>query len=1170
MKEKLLLKLAKFSLYGLVLQTLFVGVLMASDANAQRKQLNVNKVFVTFHLQDASLLEVFNTIEAKTDFVFNYDDHIINNKSKISVIGKKSIADILIQVSEVAGVKFDQINNIFNVERLNNKYEEANQPAIIMQTHTVSGSIISNDDGEPLVGVSIIVKGTTQGTVSDINGKYSIEVPSGESVLVFSFVGYQAQEIQVGNQTVINITLKSDVTALSEIVVIGYGIQKRTAVTGAVASVDSKEISALAVPSVESALQGRVAGVNVTTNGSPGADPIVRIRGIGSITGSSDPLYVVDGLPLTSLNSASALNSTSGLNSFDPKDIESVEVLKDAAAASIYGSRAANGVIIITTKTGSRNKGMSVNVESYYGVQQAWKQLDLLKRDQYIQYGTELLTNAGSTLPLRFSNLNEPIYEGATQTYAETETNWQDEVFRSAPIYQVQASVASTTDKTKLYASAGVYGQDGIMIGTNYKRYNFRLNSEVNISDHISFGQTMTVASDWRTNLQESGGRTILQHVIHQVPYMPVYDPTKLGGYRTADNNDGSDPENPVRIQEMDLNRTTGARMFGTAYLNINILPSLTYKFTFGGDYYSSKNIVDQPIYNDGFGARTTHNLQDNRITEFSPLYQNQLTFNKQFGRHTINVTAVAERQDHKFSGLNASSQQSSNIITSLQAGQNQTIGFNDTYETTLISYLGRLNYEFAGKYLLSASIRRDGFSGFAPGQKWGNFPGISVGWRISEESFMNALSSISELKLRASYGELGVNNVGPFDWQSLISINTTYPFNNTNQGGSYFNSLPNSELTWETTKMTNYGIDLGLWEGKVTVTAEYFQRKVDDLLLDVPLAPSMGYSVDFKGNVGKMENSGFELQAGYHKIAGDFTFDLSANLGTVKNKVTDLYVPGNTIYKGSNADFGGYDITKTEAGQSVQGFYGWVVEGLFQSEADIIGSDNRPNAAVQNLPLNEDGTVDMDQYNNPANKGQYTRPGDIRFKDLDGNGVINSDDRTYLGSFLPDFNYGLNLGANYKNFDLTLFIQGVQGNEVYNGTKVLSQGMLRLFGAETAVLDAWTTQNTNTSVPRAVNGDPNQNSRTSDRFVENGSYMRIKNLSFGYSLPAGFLNSFANGSIQKFRIYVSFQNLLTITDYTGYDPEIGARTINDLVQGIDYGQYPQPRSIMGGIQLSF
>jgi TonB-linked SusC/RagA family outer membrane protein len=1115
---------------------------------------------VALSAESASLKEVLESLEAQTKYRFFYNHKALSASEKITLyLDNVSMEAALRELSARADLVFkirgDQIvvkrKPTFSVlalfdrdayalpetdlERINSVPEEV----LYADDITVSGQVV-DENNNPLPSVNIIIKGTTIGTSTDAAGRFTITVPDEDAVLVFSFIGYLPQEVRVGSQTTLNIAMEPDISTLSEIVVVGYGTQKRSSVTGAVASVDSEEISALAVPSVQGALQGRVAGVQVTNNGSPGASPIVRIRGIGSITGSSDPLYVIDNVP------------TGGLNHFDPRDIESVEVLKDAAAAAIYGSRAANGVILITTKKGAAGKGrMNVEVDSYYGVQQAWRLLDLLNTEQYIQYGTELLTNAGSALPPRFSALDEPIYPGATQTYRQTNTDWQDEVFRTAPIYQVQASLSSSTETSSVYASAGFYGQDGIMIGTDFKRYNVRFNSEFKISKKVTFGQTLTIAAARNNNLQESGGRTILQHVTHQVPYIPVYDPTKLGGFRAPDNNDGSDPENPVRIQLMDKNMGESARGFATAYIRVNILPFLTYSFTYGGDFSYNRTTISQPIFNDGFGGRNTHNLQDNRSTNFSSLYTNQLTFDKTFGRHSVNVTAVAERQDTKFSGLNTSAQQSSNFIYSLQAGQNQTVGFNDTNPTTLVSYLGRINYEFGNKYLLSASIRRDGYSGFAPGHKWGNFPGVSVGWRISEEPFMTSVPAITDLKLRASYGSLGVNNVGPFDWQSLINLNVTYPFNNSNQGGAYFSALPNNELAWEKTDMTNFGIDAGLFDNKFTFSAEYYKRKVDDLLLRLTLPPSMGYSVQYLGNVGKMENSGFEFQAGFNKQSGNLQFNLSGNFATVRNKVTDLYVPGNTIFAGSNADFGGFNITKTEVGHSVQGFYGWVVDGLFQSQAEIDAAN-----ALDGDP----GTPYQSQ----------AAPGDIRFKDLDGNGVIDESDRTYIGSFLPDFTYGLNFSATYRNFDVTLFVQGVHGNEVYNGVKVLTQGMLRLFGAETAVLNAWTPENPNTDVPRAVDGDPNQNSRTSDRFVEDGSYMRIKNLNIGYSIPADKLNSFANGSIRKLRIYASFQNLLTITNYKGYDPEIGYRNANSLVQGIDYGQYPQPRAIMGGIQIGF
>jgi TonB-linked SusC/RagA family outer membrane protein len=1110
---------------------------------------------VTVTAESSTLKEVLNSVEKQTGYKFFYNHRVIMSASNISldlvnvpffkaltILEQKTGLDFMIRGDQVVVKRKNLLRTVstdsflaFDSGKEFTRSSSLETPRASLE-QTVTGKV-TDEGGNGMPGVNVVVKGTAIGTSTDTDGKFSIALPKNDATLVFSFIGYETQEIAVGSQTTINITLKPDVTTLNEIVVVGYGTQKRTSVTGAVSSVGQKEISALPVPSVESAIQGRVAGVIVTNNGSPGSTPIVRIRGVGSITGSSDPLYVVDGFP------------TSGLNNFDPKDIESVEVLKDAAAAAIYGSRASNGVILITTKKGARGKKTSVDVDSYYGVQTAWKKLDLLNRDEYLRYGTDLITNSGGTLPKRFSTMNDPIYPGASQTYAQTETDWQDAMFRSAPIYQTQAALSTSSDVAKLYTSAGMFRQEGIMLGTDFKRYNYRLNSEIKITKAVTFGQTLTIAYSERRNENQSGGRTQIQHIVHQVPYIPVHDPTLLGGYRTADNNDGSDPENPVRIAMMDVNRDQTMKLFGTAYLSVALTPWLDYKFTMGGDFSSSRNRQDYPMFFDGFAGRNTHNLNDNRATTFSPLFQNQLTIDKDFGKHSFNVTAVAERQDWKYSYLNASAQQGSNLIQSLQGGQNQAIGYNDTYSTSLLSFLGRLNYEYGNKYLLSASLRRDGYSGFAPGHKWGNFPGVSVGWRVSEEEFMRSIPAISQLKIRASYGSLGVNNVGAFDWQSLIGINTTYPFNNTNTSGSYFQALPNSNLSWETTKMTNVGADFALFNDKITFTAEYYQRKVDNLLLRVPLAPSTGYSVNPLFNVGKMENTGFEFQLGYNQNTGPLKYNVSANIGTIQNKVTDLYIPNSNIYAGSNGDFGGYNITKTEQGHAMQGFYGWVTDGLFQSQAEIDAADKK------------DGDGATKYQSNAA-------PGDIRFKDLNNDGHIDEQDRTYLGSFLPKFTYGMNVSATYKNFDVTLFLQGVSGNKIYNGTKVLTQGMLRLFGADKNVLRAWRPDNTNTDVPRAVAGDPNQNSRTSDRFVENGSYLRVKSFNIGYTFPATIINAIGGGRISKLRLYVSSQNLLTFTKYSGYDPEIGARSANSLVQGIDYGQFPQARTIMGGIQI--
>ncbi len=1014
----------------------------------------------------------------------------------------------------------------------------------------VTGTVKSADDGAAIPGVNIVIKGTSIGTTTDVNGGYSLNVPSGDVTLLFSYIGYSTAEIAVANRTTVDVTMETDIAALSEVVVIGYGTQKKSSVTGAVSSVSSKEVAALPVPSVASALQGRVPGVMVTNNGGPGTNAIVRIRGIGSITQNSDPLYVVDGFPATNFN----------LNSIDTKDIESVEILKDAAATAIYGSRAANGVVLITTKLGSKDQQVHVDLEAYAGTQSAWKKLDLLNREQYLDYGTALATNAGGNPPSRFSNMNTPIYAGTSQTFAQTETDWQDEMFRAAPISQIQAALSGSTEKSKMYLSFGRFKQDGIMLGTSFDRYNARLGVETKIGERFTIGENVQVTQSNNENQLESGGRTMIMHMLRSIPYITVRNPNNPGGFNGPTSVDGSDPENPVRLALMDKRTNSNVNILSNTFVQAKIFDGLKYKFTFGVNYSVNRALQNDPIFSDGgYQGRATHNLRDNRNTYYSLYYSNQLSYDKTFGDHTINAVVVAERQDEKSNWLNTYGQLTTNDINQLAGASNLTVdgGLSETY---LLSFLARVNYDFKGKYLLSASMRRDGFSGFAPDNKWGNFPGASVGWKISEESFMAGVSQVSDLKLRASYGKVGAKPNGAYNYVSPVFTTTLYPFNNVNAQGSYFQKLPNGQFSWEISEMKNIGVDLGLFNDQFTLSAEYFIKDTEALILGTPPALSSGITDPTDQNIGKMRNSGLELTAGYSKVSNDFTFNVSGNVAFIKNEVNALYNEAAAFYAGGNQDYGAGNFTRTVAGSSIQHFYLERVDGIFQNVGEIVGNDGMPTQAGLNLPLNADGTVNMTAYNDPANLALYTRPGDIRFKPGGPSDV---------GSFMPKFSYGVNLSATYKGFDLTMFIQGVGGNKIYNGTKVITEGMQRLFNSGTEVTNAWTPTNTNTDIPRAVTGDPNGNARASDRFLEDGSYMRIKSLNIGYTLPASMLG-WTGGAVKKFRVYVSSQNLLTITKYTGYDPEVGSRNYNTLTNGVDYGQFPQARTFLGGVQIGF
>ncbi|HYF67980.1 MAG TPA: TonB-dependent receptor [Ohtaekwangia sp.] len=1004
----------------------------------------------------------------------------------------------------------------------------------------VSGQVV-DEDGNSMPGVNVVVKGTTEGTTTDLNGEYSISVADGNVVLVFSFIGYQTAEVTVGTQTVINVTLTTDIQTLSEIVVVGYGTQKRSSVTGAIASVSSKELSTLPTTSIDQSLQGRAPGVTVTNNGAPGTAPVVRIRGVGTIN-NANPLYVVDGVPVGE-----------GTN-IDPKDVQSLEVLKDAFAAAIYGSRAANGVILITTKSATQEK-LSVSIDSYIGVQSAWRKLDLLNRDQYIQYADAL-----GDLPPRVQNgLDEPIYPGATRTFRQTDTDWQDEMFRNATIQQHRFEITKGGEVSKFYVSGSYFDQDGIMLGTEYKRGNVRMNSEHKISKRITFGQTLYLNYD-RRRAEINGGSigSNIRYVIASIPYLPVYNPDNVGGFFGPQAVDASDPTQPVRRAILDENYTTGNGIFATGYLNVKLMDWLTYRFHAGVNISNSINNNFSPSYSSGAGGydnRGFANISETRSNSVSPTLTNQLTVNKSFGKHNLNVDIIAEKQSSRSSFITASGTNEITDAINIPRGVASPQTNGDIQEQVLISYIGRVNYDFNGKYLFGASFRRDGSSRFAPGNKWGNFPSVSAGWRISEEPFMQELSSaISELKVRGSYGFVGNNNIGNYAYQATLTNNTYYEFDRSSgvqTQGYTINAMANTELKWEEVEMLNVGIDAGLFGNKVNFSVEYFNNLTRDMILGRPIATSLGYDVAPTANAGSVRNKGIEWQLGYSAQEGEFKWSANANMGIIRNEVVSLGDKGNSF---ARENWYGDNLTLTRVGDPISFFYGYQVEKIFQTQEEINAAD----------------AIDGD----PATKYQdNAAPGDIMFRDKNGDGVINADDKTKLGKYIPDFTYGFNFSANWKNFDATLFIQGVQGNQIYSTTKYHLEGMTRLFNAGTAVLDAWTTPGQSTSVPRAVSGDPNLNSRASDRFVEDGSYMRIKNLTLGYSLPSETLGAITNSSLTKLRIYLSATNLLTWTKYkSGYDPEIGAFNGNganaSFQNGIDYGQYPQPRTITVGVQI--
>ncbi|MBC8033669.1 MAG: SusC/RagA family TonB-linked outer membrane protein [Chitinophagaceae bacterium] len=1096
-------------------------------------------VKVNLSLKEATLTQFFKAVEKETKYRFAYSNDIIPQGRIVNIRVKQvPLSQVLYEVFSATNLKFRFVeeSGIFIISE---KPGYPSKETVATVVRTITGTV-TNEKGEPLSGVTVQIKGASKATTSSAEGSFSIEVPDNAKTLVFSFVGMVIQEVSIQGKTSLQIVMQSTESGLDEVVVVGYGTQKKKAVMGAISRVSSEEITALSVSDPRQALQGRVPGLTIVNNGSPGESPIVRIRGIGSINYASDPFYVIDGFP------------GANLGMIDARDIESIDVLRDAAASAIYGSRGANGVVIVTTKKGSRSNKLKVGFDGYYGVQTAAKKLDLLTRDEYIRYGTALKTNAGSALPARFSNLDAPVYPGADKTYRQTETDWQDEVFNTAPITQATISLSNGSDNYRYYISGGYTKQEGIMIGTGYQRFNVRFNGEYNLNKVLTFGHSFTTATEEKMNELSGGDRTQVKHIISSLPYMPVYDPTLPGGYRGPSGDDGSDPQNPVRVALFDSDQTNTVIILGTAYLEAKILSGLTYRFTAGINHTDSLNRENLPIYNESFSSRALNSVKQTQ-TSYSSIYlSNQVNYQKSLGEHNFAITAIAEKQNGKERILTGSGFYNTNELREVSASLVSPGVNGGLQESVLYSYIGRVNYDYKEKYFLSGTLRRDGSSVFAPGNKWANFPSISAGWRVAEENFMRRFSNISELKLRGSWGRVGFNGIPNYAYQFILNQNASAQLGSGTQPGAFINTLGNDKLKWEITEMYNAGVDIGLWGNKVLLQAEYYNRKTDGLILNQQLPGSIGYSRDPTVNAGTMENKGFEFQVTYYKKTGDFRWDVSGNISTVKNKVLsfgqDITSP---FYAGASPDYGGFDITRTQVGDPVQSFFGYRVEGIFQNQAEIDDSNGKDGDPLTLYQPN-------------------AKPGDIKFRDLDGNGTISGDDREVLGSFIPKFSYGFNYSASYRNFEATLFFQGVQGNKVYNGTKVLTQGMLRLFNSGKDVLNAWTPENTNTNIPRAVEGDPNNNSRTSDRFLESGSYLRLKTFTIGYVVPSKRLSRMLGGSVTGFKVYISAQNLLTFTEYSSYDPEVGSRFNAPLRSGIDYGQFPSARTFLFGVKADF
>lgn len=1036
------------------------------------------------------------------------------------------------------------------------------------QSRTVTGTVTDESDS-PMPGVNVIIKGTTVGTTTDVNGNYTLQASNGD-ILVVSFIGYTAQEIQVANQTRIDLKLQEDVATLQEVVVVGYGVQRRSDLTGAIASVSGEDVRQSITTSFDQALQGRVAGVQITQNsGQPGGAVSMRIRGTTSLTGSSEPLYVIDGIQVDGNaqriagfdwqggaggQQAGAVNPLASIN---PNDIESIEVLKDASATAIYGSRAANGVVIITTKRGKKGSS-NLSYNGYYAIQDVYRTFDMMNLQEYAAYNNEIAQEVSSlTANERFA---EPSLLGRG-------TDWQEAIYRPAPMQSHNLTVTGGSENVRYMVSGGFMKQDGIVIGSDFERYNTRINVESTVRKGVDIGMNLSVSRRDETITLNDGGDGVISQAAQMPPHIPVRDFNGNYAGPERQNESSQISSNPVGLALLRNNTVLNNRVMANLYGDIQIIEGLKFRSEVSADFGNTKNNAFQPTYNWGRGLNNlTSRLAIRNDESFFWLWKNYATYSKQFGGHDITAMAGIEAQKNTYAGITAYKFNVPNDIPTMNQGDAASM-FNEGYQAwnSLASYFARVNYSLNDRYLLTATIRRDGSSRFGTERRWGWFPSASLGWKLNQEDFLAQVSAISNLKLRAGWGMTGNQDIRNYAFGSPMQTEISH-FGNAVRNAQYSNPT----VQWEATTQYNIGVDLGLLDDRITMSVDAYLKDTDNLLLGMVLPATFGSQVAGPvANVGRMENRGIEVVVNSVNIdKGKLTWSSNANFTLNRNKIKEL--AGAALREHIYWYTGFQNATLTEVGYPVAQFYGYVADGIFTSKEEILGH------AVQ--IAGPDGR-------NLIERTTGVWLGDIKWKDINGDGVINSDDRTVIGDPNPDWTFGLNNTFRYGAFTLDLFILGSIGGDILNYSRVRSEQMTTIFDnqarsvvnrAQTRLIEGGTDINNidhvelvnpNTSMPRFDNGGENFNHHISTRWIEDGTYVRIQNLRLGYNLPASLLSK---AGISRVQVYGNIQNLATFTNYTGLDPQIGAFNQNPLMQNVDMGRYPTPRVYTLGLNIDF
>jgi TonB-linked SusC/RagA family outer membrane protein len=1122
-----LLMLSQRLLIAFIIQLFFGTFLIAGTSTAQRK--SIEQVRLSISVADQPIGSVLKELERKSDFKFSYNS-LQADLSKVVTVSanNQTLYNVLAELSMQTGISFTQINDNIHLGLIAN---ENKRVQIASDRIQVTGLVV-DESNLAIPGVSILVQGTTRGTVTDIDGKFELNAEPGE-ILVFSFVGYVSQSVTIGTETDLKIVLLEDAKALEEVVVVGFGTQNKRDVTGSISSVKQSDIRELAVSSPEAMLQGKAPGVQIVQNsGTPGGEVFVRVRGTASLLGESRPLYVIDGVPLnTSTAVTSGGERLSPLADINPNDIESMEILKDAAATAIYGSRGSNGVILITTKRGKAGQG-KVSFDAYRGVQNVWKTQELLNGSQFVDVLTEGLNNRNPNL------INNPPFNSVEVT--GTNTDYQDEIFRSGIIENYALSVSGGNDRVTTFLSAGYFNQEGTIIGQDFKRYSLRFNIDYQASDKLKVGSSTTLSNALQNRVETGfGGRSILSNAIIRNPNLPVFNPD--GTYSI----DPLGVENPVMLANEVTFTGNQRRVVSNIYAEYAIAKGLTFRTVFGVDYNDDR----QNLYIPSFVVSTQGNAQATAfiLDEQTIINDNTLTYSTTFSdKHNLSVLAGFGTQRSNLNFLSAGGQGTgSDIITTIGAIGSPSIPNQNITGWGLLSYFGRVNYSFESKYLVEGSIRVDGSSRFGANKRYGTFPGISLGWRISEEDFLKNNQTISDLKLRFGVGLTGnQDGIGDFASQSLYSPGANYDGN----PGIAQQNIPNADLGWESTRTTNLGADIALLNGRFSFMADAYLKTTKDLLFPFQLPWSSGFSSIGLANIGTMENRGLEMALSANILTGEFKWVADFNISFNRIEITDLPVNGSAgsdfIFKlpDSYGIEGPYQIYRI--GQPLGSFIGYVYNGVYESDESV------PDALFD----------------------RGLRGGDARFVDLNEDGVFDrTNDRTIIGNALPQHIGGFTNNFSYKGFSLNLLFNWSYGNDIYNMTRAVLTSMSEEFNQSVEVLDRWQQPGDVTQVPRALYASSsvagNAPTDASSRFLEDGSFLRLRNATFAYNLPTSFLEKW---KISSARVYLSGQNIWTLTNYSGFDPENQNLGTGTPILGVDYLTQPQPRTYMIGVNLTF